>query len=154
MYDSGRQIDYTLPLSASPWVLAGIIKPPLLNPEKGATSGKAQFGRILDVQVFITTTFTATTLPGLFTVGNANLDARILSLSIPTTAAPTSFGLSDQPTALKTLVNGTDAGAVAQPWFDLGAGGLNIASLFWNMVSPTGGSPAGTGVVQLSILWW
>lgn len=94
---------------------------------------KGKRGRLIEVMINATTTFTATTTEGLFKLGTAASGAEIANCGLGTTAAGTSYNAT---------MNDGDIKGVDLP---------NDADIHYTIVAPTGGTPAGAGHVQIVI---
>lgn len=95
-------------------------------------------GRITDIHVSVTTTFTAVTTQGFVNVGTAADPVKYASMGMGTAASGSAYNTRDFPSAIKTDI-------------DLSRDGVSVIQ--YAIVAPTGGSPAGAGDVSVSIAW-
>jgi len=105
-------------------------------------------GRLVDIEVEVTENFTADTTPGYVQVGNSNdLDMYgELELGLAADAGEV-YGSGDDDIF----------GAAAQDFVDMsrdGAAGVAIDDVLLTFVAPTGGTPAGKGLVNVTMAWW
>lgn len=100
---------------------------------------KGKAGRIVSVQVVATVLFTAVTTPGRVDLGNSTTANAYGSLSLGTLAAAASLS-SEGTIGYASYTNTTRDIAADVP--------LKVS-----FIAPTGGSPAGTGTVILTVDW-
>lgn len=103
---------------------------------------KAQGARVGDIAVVASVTFTQVTTPGLVQVGDGTTADKFASLNIGGTTSGNSIA-------------GGDVGGVYKAYY-LAANynsGAGLHDLIVTFVAPTGGTPAGTGDVYVSMLW-
>lgn len=91
-------------------------------------------GRILDVGVAVTETFTATTTPAYVRVGTGADPDAYVELNMGTAAATDYYNTADDTDA---IINA-----------DVTDTQLEVA-----FVAPTGGTPAGIGLVSITVAW-
>lgn len=92
-------------------------------------------GRINDVGVMVTETFTADTTPGYVRIGTASDADAYVELNMGTAADTNYFNTADDTDAIISAdVTGTQ---------------LEVA-----LVAPTGGTPAGKGYVNITVTWY
>ena len=106
---------------------------------KVAVPRAAQYARVLDIMVEATVTFTQTTTPGLVQVGDGTTANKFGQLSLGGTAAGSTIGSGDSPVRTADYLKGN---------YNSGAGLHDLTITF---VAPTGGTPAGTGNVFITI---
>jgi len=92
-------------------------------------------GRIMDIGVAVTETFTATTLPGYIRIGTTGDADAYAELNMGTAADTDYYNTADDTDAI------IDA--------DVTNTQLEVA-----LVAPTGGTPAGIGHVHITISWF
>lgn len=101
----------------------------------------ARFARIVDVHVMASVAFTATTTPGYVDIGTAGTAAKYVHFNCGTTAATDARCFDDS--------DGRVAGYEV-----IDTVGEAIEQLEVSFVAPTGGTPAGTGLVTISVEWF
>lgn len=102
---------------------------------------KATQGRVVDIAVQATTTFTQTTTPGYVQVGDGTTPAAFAQLNMGATAANDTLSSGDQAVYVATYQKGN---------YNSGAG---LHDLIVTFVAPTGGTPAGAGTVIINMAW-
>lgn len=106
---------------------------------KVAVPRGCQMARVLDIMIEATVTFTQTTTPGLVQVGDGTTAAKFAQLSAGGTASGSTVGSGDQAIWISNYLKGN---------YNSGAGLHDLTITF---VAPTGGTPAGTGNVFITI---
>lgn len=106
---------------------------------KAAIPRGVQYARVLDIMVQATVTFTQVTTPGLVQVGDGTTANQFGQLSLGGTAAGSTIGSAD------SAVRRVD---YLKQNYNSGAG---LHDLTFTFVAPTGGSPAGTGNVFITM---
>lgn len=109
-----------------------------LRPPPGLTRGK-----IVDIQVQVATLFTAVTTPAFIRLGSSGDADFYAELNLGTAAATDAYGI-------RNIAGGYDA--VVFRSIDIVQD--NLAQVEVVFVAPTGGSPAGAGVVNITIAWF
>lgn len=99
----------------------------------------AQYARVLDIMVEATVTFTQVTTPGLVQVGDGTTANQFAQLSLGGTAAGATIGSADSAVRRVDYLKGN---------YNSGAGLHDLTITF---VAPTGGTPAGTGNVFITV---
>ena len=103
--------------------------------------------RIIEIHVAVTETFTADTLAGFVRLGTAADPNRYAELQLDTTSLITNgVGLRSDSTALVNTA-GYDAGII-----HMAQEGITQIEVVFD--SPTGGTPAGKGIVSIALGWW
>ena len=145
-YSQPKSVTYTRTIttgSNTTWA----VSPPL-----GCTQA-----RVSGISVSATTTWTNTTTGGLVTVGVASNTAVMGSLNLGTTAAGATVGFNTQfnknvnpliPTVDLTGTSNPSAISVFTPVLEC-AGPILIT-----FTSPTGGTPAGVGIAEVTLDWF
>lgn len=137
MYDNPTRITYTYPaLAFGGASSSSTIKPP---------RGKFQ-GTIEDIHVAVTVLFTAVTTPAFIRLGYSGDHDYYAELNMGTAAASAGFGTVDIAGGTSPIYRRIDLKNDPIP-------GVLTAVLI-NFVAATGGSPAGTGSVNVAIGWW
>lgn len=101
----------------------------------------AKLARVLDISVRASVTFTQTTTPALVEVGDGTNASAFAQLNCGAVAAGSTIG-------------GADVGGVeVQPPYNAQNynSGAGLHDLILTFVAPTGGAPAGTGDVEVSL---
>lgn len=119
-----------------------------VNPPPGATKV-----RVKDIQVSVTTTYTADTTAAILGVGVTGSTSALGYISLGTTAAGSAVGLSDQ------IVRGTNP---AYGTLDLTGSSNTLSGTLPEVSGPilitftanTGGTPAGAGVAEVTLDWF
>lgn len=109
-----------------------------LKPPPGMTRGK-----IVDIQVQVTTLFTAVTNPAFIRLGTPGVPAFYAELNLGVAAATDAYGI-------RNITAGYDA--VVFRSIDIVQD--NVAQVRVAFIAPTGGSPAGAGVVNIAVAWF
>lgn len=104
-----------------------------LKPPRGCKRGN-----IVDVQVQVTETFNQVTTPGYVRLGTASDPDKYAELNMGAAAATDAYSLADTKKATNRI--DMDADSITQ-----------VEVVF---VAPTGGTPAGIGVVNVVIDWF
>jgi hypothetical protein len=162
-YNNAQRISYNMGAQTFTSAATGTILPPGgYNDAAGYHPYSFRFVRVVDIHVFVTTTFGGATTPGLFTVGVTGTTAALASLSLTsgTAVANADWGTGTAgmgPTiksVTTTINNASLAGSYnqAQPFLDLTTSGLTF--IVWGTVAPTGGGAAGAGIPMLTLDWW
>lgn len=94
----------------------------------------AQMGRVLDILLNCTVTFTQVTTPAAVQVGDGTTPDKFASITIGALASGTTMGGSD-------VTNGVFKAVYLAGNYNSGAGLHDLTATF---VAPTGGTPAGT----------
>lgn len=137
-YDNALPISYNLGLiDFGAGTVALAIQPPV---------GKT-FGRIEDIHVAVTETFTTDTTPGYVRIGTASDADKFAELNMGTAAATDGFSTRDDSDAIKAAGLRIDLGRD-------GDSGAALDQLEVAAVAPTGGTPAGIGYVTVVISWF
>lgn len=134
-YDNPLLVTYTV--AATTFGSAFQLKPP-----KGLTRGT-----IFDIHVMVTATFTAVTTPASVQIGYTGSANYYAELNMGTAASGTSRNSSD---ILEPEV------VVKRPIFlrdDPGVGS-DLTHVLLTSVAPTGGTPAGGGVISVPVGWY
>jgi hypothetical protein len=105
------------------------------------------WARVVDIHVRATVTFTNVTTGALVNLGTVASAARYATLNCAATAAATSINLGS---AGGTPYN--EASVIFQKVIDLANDGTAFVQA--QVVAPTGGSPAGTGYLDITLAWW
>lgn len=129
MYDNPRTITYSLG-SHNFGAGAGAFA---IRPPAGCKTG-----RVVDIHVMPTVTFTQVTTPAFVRVGTTGVPAKYAELNLGAAAATDGYNLSN-------------TGVKPQP-FDMEADVISQLEVVF--VAPTGGTPAGTGLVQVTVDWF
>lgn len=106
----------------------------------------ARFAKIREIHVAVTTTFTQDTNPGYVRVGTTGDADKFAELNMGTAAATDGYGTHDNDAI-------EDAGEIIDLEND-GDSGASLSQLEVAMVSPTGGTPAGAGIVTVVVEWF
>jgi hypothetical protein len=97
-------------------------------------------GNVIDINVMVTVIFTAVTTPAYVRIGTPADNLKYAELNMGTAAAASTFNTRDN----------------AVTWFksdiNLSRDGVSYAEL--RIVAPTGGSPTGTGILNVLVNWW
>lgn len=109
-----------------------------LKPPPGVSRGK-----IVDIQVQVSTLFTAVTTPAYIRLGTSGDADFYAELNMGTAAATDAYGI-------RNISGGYDA--VVFRSIDIVQDNLSQVEVVF--VAPTGGTPAGVGVVNIAIAWW
>lgn len=105
-----------------------------IKPPKGCDAG-----RIVDIHVSVTTTFTAPTTQGFVNIGTAADPDKYASLGMGTAAANTAYNVRDYPSAIFP-------GGIS-----LSRDGVSVIQ--YTVVAPTGSGAAGVGDIDITIAW-
>lgn len=100
---------------------------------------KGKAGRVIEVHVSATVTFTNTTTAGRVDIGNTTTANANMSVPLGTLAAGSA--LSSEDSATLSTITVTDRNVPAD------------TAIKVSFVAPTGGSPAGTGTVLVVVHW-
>lgn len=141
MYDNPLRMTYTYPALAFGGASSSTtIKPP----RRFNGPGQMKNGLIHDIHVAVTVLFTAVTTPAFVRLGYAGDHDYYAELNMGTAAASTGVNAGEATTypifRAIDLANDPTPGA--------------LTAVLVNFVAATGGSPAGTGTVAISIGWW
>ena len=98
-------------------------------------------GRVRDIHVLVSETFTQTTTPAYIRVGDGTDDDKYAELNMGAAASGDSYNADDVAGSLKN-----------KGIFNLSSDG--ITELTVKFVAPTGGTPAGIGEVSLLVEWF
>ena len=104
-----------------------------IKPPKGKKRGN-----VVDVQVQVTETFTQDTTPGYVRLGTTGDPDKYAELNMGAAAATDAYSLSDTNASTNVIDLAVDS----------------ISQVEVALVSPTGGTPAGIGVVNIVIDWF
>jgi hypothetical protein len=132
-YDKPLRVTYSFPAQNFTSPITRHIKPP---------TGCVR-GNISSIQTSVTTTFTQTTTPGHFKVGDGTTDDKYADLNMGAAAANTSYGDGDVAGTIKSNAGST---------IDFDRDGNS--DIVVKTVAPTGGTPAGVADVYLTIDWF
>ena len=111
--------------------------------------------RMVDINLATTTTWTATTTSSLLKVGYTNSLSAMGLLTFRTTAAGTALGLADQyKRDSNPLSPVARLGAATNPVAVAGEGTDILGPVKVTYVANTGGTPAGAGVVTVTLAWF
>lgn len=105
----------------------------------------ARFARIANIHVSGTTTFNAVTTSAKVQLGNATTASKYANFDVGTLAAGSAVDLADKTTALQSGY---------REYIDCGAEGENLTDIKLSLIAPTGGTPAGAGIVDITIDWF
>lgn len=108
-----------------------------LKPPPGVSRGK-----IIDIQVQASVVFNAVTTPAYVRIGKAGTAAFYGELNLGTTAANAATGIRDM------------ASYAAAVFRDIDLVQDGVTDVKVTTVANTGGSPTGTGVLNIAIAWW
>ena len=99
--------------------------------------GKSR-GSIIDVHVSVTVLFTQVTTPGYSRIGKTGTAAYYAEVNMGAAAAGAAYNFRDNKTVSRQIDLVADA----------------VSDVLVTFVAPTGGSPAGTGIVTVAIGWF
>lgn len=105
----------------------------------------ARFARIANIHVAGTTTFNAVTTSAKVQLGNDTTAAKYANFDVATLAAGSAVDLADKPTAVV---------ADYREYIDCGAEGENLSDIKVSLIAMTGGTPAGAGIVSITLDWF
>lgn len=108
----------------------------------------ARFGRVMDIMVVSTTTFTQTTTDGIVQVGDGTTANAFAQLHVGGTAAGSSISGRDVTAQYGVWV----ANYIAASNPAVGVNGV-LHDLVMTIVAPTGGTPAGVGDVYVIVAY-
>jgi hypothetical protein len=128
-YSNPLTITYSLGATNFTTAAAQMIKPP----------PGCKAGRVEDIHVRVTTAFTQTTSPALVRIGTPTENSKYAELNMGEAAAGVAYNTTDVADSIKANIHIEDD-EITGP------------SLF--IVPPTGGTPAGAGLVDVAISWW
>lgn len=128
-YGNPKPITYALGLQApASAVVALRVKPPI----------RTNRGLVVDIAAAVTVLFTAVTTPAFIRVGTVALPLRYASLNMGTAAINTSLTSRD---VLGTII------------LDIDMARDSVTEIQLSTVAPTGGSPAGSAYMWITIAW-
>lgn len=143
MYDQPLRIPYVYPALAFGGASSSTtIKPPRARPEGGTMNN----ARIEEIHVAVTVLFTAVTTPAYVRLGYSGDNDYYAELAMGTAAASAGFGTSDIAGAVSPIFRKIDLKNDPIPGV--------LTGILVNFVAATGGSPAGTGTVVITLGWW
>jgi hypothetical protein len=128
-YSTPKRVTYSFPAQNFTAPIARTIKPP-----QGCVRGT-----IMDIATSVTTTFTQTTTPGHIRIGDGTTDGKYADLNMGAAAAGAAYGAGDV------------AGSIVPGGIDFDRDG--ITAIVLKTVAPTGGAPAGTADLYVTIDW-
>lgn len=104
-----------------------------IKPPPGLTKGN-----ILDIHVTVTTTFTQVTTPGYVRVGKTGTADYYAQINMGAAASGSAYNFRDNKTVSRRIDLVADA----------------VSDVLVTFVAPTGGTPAGIGLVTVVIGWF
>lgn len=105
-----------------------------IKPPKRCTAG-----RVEEIAVMVTTTFTQVTTPAYVRIGTASDNDKYAEMNMGAAAANAAYNLQDDTDAIISNIN---------------LSGDGVSEIQVTVVAPTGGSPAGVGYLNIGISWW
>lgn len=135
-YSQPTRITYSFGTIAFTTALTQAVNPPVNH----------NMGRVGEIHVRVTVTFTAVTTPALVNIGTAGTAAKYAQLSMGTAAAGTAANIGSAA--------GTPPNVGLVVFSDINLVRDAVTALQFQVVAPTGGSPAGTGALDIMMDWW
>lgn len=137
MYDNPTRLTYTYPALA----FGGTSSSTTIKPPRGKYNGVVE-----DIHVAVTVLFTAVTTPAYVRLGYSGDNDYYAELNMGTAAASAGYGTVDITGATSPIFRKIDLLNDPVPG--------ELSAVLVNFVAATGGTPAGTGTVAISIGWW
>lgn len=137
MYDNPKRITYTYPALA----FGGASSSSSIKPPRGLFNGTVE-----DIHVAVTVLFTAVTTPAYIRLGYAGNTSYYAELAMGTAAASAGYGSADIAASTGVIFRRIDLRNDPVPGV--------LTAVLVNFVASTGGTPAGTGSVNVCIGWW
>lgn len=104
-------------------------------------------GKVADIHVRVTVTFTQTTTPALVNVGTVASATKYASLNMGAAAAGVSYNIVDG-------AGGSSANVGLVIFSDINFSRDATTVVQFQVVAPTGGSPAGSGFLDIIMEWF
>jgi len=137
MYDNPTRITYTYPSLA----FGGSSSSSTIKPPRGKFNGTIE-----DIHVAVTVLFTAVTTAAFIRLGYSGDHDYYAELNMGTAAANAGYGTADITSATSPIYRRIDLKNDPVPGI--------LTAVLVNFVAATGGTPAGTGHVNICIGWW
>lgn len=135
-FSNPDQMTYSFGLLSFTSALTHAVKPPPRHNQ----------GRVLDIHVRVTITFTQVTTPAFVNVGTAASASKYAQLNMGAAAAGSSYNFIDGA--------GTPANMALVVFSDINLGRDAVSAIQFQVVPMTGGTPAGSGYLEIGIDWF
>lgn len=135
-YSNPVRVTYSFGTIAFTTALTQLVSPP----------PRTNQARVVDIHVRVTVTFTNTTTAALVNIGTAATAAKYAQLNMSTTAAGAAWNF--------TTAGGTPYNEAAVIFSDINLLRDAVSQIQLQVVAPTGGTPAGTGALDIHMAWF
>lgn len=137
-YSNPVRLSYSFGLYAFTAAITSLVKPP----------PRVNQGRVVDIHTRVTITFNQVTTPAFVNIGISGTDTKYASLNMGAAAAGAAYNFRDTGGA----TNYNEAAAVISSDINFARDGVTTTQI--KVVPMTGGTPQGTGYLDVSFAWF